>query len=99
MAVIERAEGPYFDELAVGQALATAPGLPLTSGLADAHRSIVGDRLALALDHALCAEVTGASSLAPPGVVWDIAIGQSTMATQHVKANLFYRGLVFHRAP
>src|SRR5690606_32057812 len=28
-----------------------------------------------------------------------IAIGQSTLATDHVKANLFYRGLRFHRFP
>ena len=37
--------------------------------------------------------------LASPSLVWDVAIGQSTMVTQHVKANLFYRGLAFHRAP
>ena len=29
----------------------------------------------------------------------DVAIGQSTLATQRVKANLFYRGLTFHRFP
>jgi acyl dehydratase len=28
-----------------------------------------------------------------------VAIGQTTLATQRVKANLFYRGLVFHRFP
>jgi acyl dehydratase len=28
-----------------------------------------------------------------------VAIGQSTVATHHVKANLFYRGLWFRRAP
>ena len=28
-----------------------------------------------------------------------MAIGQSTLATQRVKANLFYRGLTFHRFP
>jgi acyl dehydratase len=31
--------------------------------------------------------------------VCDVAIGQSTLATQRVKANLFYRGLTFHRFP
>ncbi|SQE00348.1 conserved hypothetical protein [Parafrankia sp. Ea1.12] len=93
------AEGPYFDELAVGQRFRSAPGVTLTAGLTDVHRSIVGGRLALALDTALCAEVTGAAALAPPNVVWDVAIGQSTVVTHHVKANLFYRGLVFRRAP
>jgi acyl dehydratase len=44
--------------------------------------------------------VTGGDGLlAAPSLVWDIAIGQSTVVTQHVKANLFYRGLAFRRAP
>ena len=41
----------------------------------------------------------GAGRPANPALVWDIAIGQSTVATQHVKANLFYRGLWFRRFP
>ena len=93
------AEGPYFDELAVGQEFAGAPGITLTSGLAAAHQAITGDRLVLATDHELCREVTGGSPLASPSLVWDVAIGQSTVVTQHVKANLFYRGLAFRRAP
>lgn len=93
------AEGPYFDELSVGQVFDSAPGLTLTSGLAQAHRSIIGERLALPLDDGLSASVTGAPALASPALVWDVAIGQSTAATHHVKANLFYRGLVFRRAP
>ena len=90
--------GPYFDELTVGQQFG-APAITLTTGLAAAHQAITGDRLALALDHELCRAVTGGDPLAPPGLVWDIAIGQSTVVTQHVKANLYYRGLAFSRAP
>src|SRR3984893_17458672 len=93
------AEGPYFDELAVGQEFGRAPGLTLTSGLAAAHQAVTGDRLALATDHELCREITGGAPLASPGLVWDVAIGQSTVVTQHVKANLFYRGLAFRRPP
>ncbi|MFF0105690.1 MaoC family dehydratase [Streptomyces hirsutus] len=93
------AEGPYFEELRVGQVFDTAPGLTLSTGHAAAHQTIVGDRLRLPLDAALSEEVTGAAPLAHPALVWDVAIGQSTLATHHVKANLFYRGLVFHRAP
>ena len=93
------AEGPYFDELAVGQEFGGAPGITLTSGLAATHQAITGDRLALVTDHELCREVTGGAPLASPGLVWDVAIGQSTVVTQHVKANLFYRGLAFRRAP
>ena len=44
--------------------------------------------------------MTGAASaLAHPALVCDVAIGQSTLATQRVKANLFYRGLAFYRFP
>jgi acyl dehydratase len=91
--------GPYFDELTVGQRFTGAPSLTLTPGLAAAHQAITGDRLALMLDHDLCREVTGDDPLAQPGLVWDVAIGQSTIVTQHVKANLFYRGLAFRRLP
>jgi len=92
-------EGPYFEELAVGQEFAGAPGVTLTSGLAAAHQAVTGDRLALTLDHELCRAVTGGPPVASPSLVWDLAIGQSTLVTQHVKANLFYRGLAFRRIP
>ena len=64
------------------------------------HQSIIGDRLRLALDAEVAMAVTGATgALAHPALVCDVAIGQSTLVTQRVKANLFYRGLVFHRFP
>jgi acyl dehydratase len=95
-----RPGGPYFDDLSVGQVFDWAPAATLSAGLAAAHQAIVGDRLRLALDADLSAAVTGApAALAHPGLVCDVAIGQSTIATQRVKANLFYRGLVFHRFP
>ena len=74
--------------------------MTLTPGLAAVHQSILGDRLRLPLDAELSAAVTGLPApLAHPGLVCDVAIGQSTLATQHVKANLFYRGLMFFRFP
>ena len=74
--------------------------MTLTPGLAAVHQSILGDRLRLPLDAELSAAVTGLTApLAHPGLVCDVAIGQSTLATQHVKANLFYRGLMFYRFP
>jgi acyl dehydratase len=64
------------------------------------HQSILGDRMRLPLDQTLTHAVTGApAALAHPALVCDVAIGQSTLATQRVKANLFYRGLRFHRFP
>ncbi|HET6734042.1 MaoC family dehydratase [Mycobacterium sp.] len=92
--------GPYFDELEVGQVFDSAPSMTLTAGAAAVHQSILGDRLRLALDAQLAYVVTGATAaLAHPALVCDVAIGQSTLATQRVKANLFYRGLRFHRFP
>lgn len=92
--------GPYFDELQTGQVFAGAPSMTLTHGMAAVHQSILGDRLRLPLDAELSAAVTGATApLAHPGLVCDVAIGQSTLVTQHVKANLFYRGLAFYRFP
>jgi len=92
--------GPYFDDLRVGQVFDWAPSMTLTAGAAAVHQSILGDRLRLALDAELAAAVTGsAGPLAHPALVCDVAIGQSTLVTQRVKANLFYRGLRFHRYP
>ncbi|MFI9408629.1 MaoC family dehydratase [Nocardia gamkensis] len=94
-----KAEGPYFEELELGQVFDAAPSVTLSDGLAAVHQSVVGDRLRLPLDCGLSAAVTGAPGLAHPALVWDVAIGQSTVVTHHVKANLFYRGLVFRRMP
>jgi acyl dehydratase len=92
--------GPYFDELRVRQVFAAAPSMTLTPGLAAVHQSILGGRLRLPLDAELSLAVTGSTApLAHPGLVCDVAVGQSTQATLHGKANLFYRGLVFYRFP
>jgi acyl dehydratase len=96
----ELVAGPYFEELEVGMKTAEAPGLTLSDGHAALHQAILGDRLRLALDADLCGRVVGPGArLAHPGLVWDVAIGQSTLLTQRVVANLFYRGLVLHRMP
>jgi acyl dehydratase len=93
-------DGPYFEDLRHGQRFADSPGLTLTEGLAAAHRAIVGGRLPLTLDGELSRRVLGAGgSLAAPHLVWDVSIGQSTIVTHTVVANLFYRGVVFRRAP
>jgi len=92
--------GPYFDDLAVGQVFDWAPSMTLSSGAAATHQAILGDRMRLSLDGPLAYAVTGATApLAHPALVCDVAIGQSTLVTQRVKANLFYRGLTFYRFP
>ena len=93
-------EGPYFDDLRVGDRFDDAPPQTLTSGLAAVHQAIVGNRLGLTLDADLSRKVTGGTApLLHPGLVWDVAIGQSSEVTRNVVANLFYRGFAFSRLP
>lgn len=92
--------GPYFEDLRVGDVARSAPALTLTAGHAAVHQAILGDRLRLPLDATLSTRVLGvADAMAHPGLVCDVSIGQSTVLTQRVVANLFYRGLVLRRAP
>ena len=85
--------GPFYEELSVGERFDGSPGLTLTEGHAALHQAILGDRLRLALDAHLCAEVAAPGPpLVHPGLVCDVAIGQSTLPTQRVIGNLFYRG-------
>ncbi|MCW2494453.1 MAG: Acyl dehydratase-like protein [Jatrophihabitans sp.] len=99
MGAVIQARGPYFDELYHGQVFEAASAVTLTDGAAAVHQAILGDRLPLASDHELSRRVSGRGVLAHPAYVWDVAIGQSTRSTQFVRANLFYRGLVFRRFP
>ncbi len=92
-------DGPYYDDLSIGDVFDSAPTIELTSGFSAAHHSVVGGRLRLALDSRLAQAVTGVAPFAHPALVWDVAIGQSTLVTQRAIANLFYRGLGFLRAP
>jgi 2-methylfumaryl-CoA hydratase len=90
--------GPWFEDFVKGEALPMPPSITVTDGLAALHQAVFGDRLRLPLDHTLSADVTGESRpLAHPMLATNIAIGMSTYATQRVKANLFYRGLVLKR--
>ena len=89
--------GPWFEDFTLGQEF-DAPAVTLTEGHAALLQSLTGDRLRLPLDHATSRAITGADCpLAHPLLAINVAIGQSTWASQRVKANLFYRGLVLHR--
>ena len=89
--------GPYFEDFHRGLEF-DAPAVTLTAGHAAMHQALFGDRLRLPLDHATSARITGSSApLCHPLLAINIAIGQSTWASQRVKANLFYRGLVLRR--
>lgn len=91
--------GPYFDDLTVGQVLNPAPAVTIDEGEAAVYQAICGDPLATALSAPLSEAVTGMPGrLANPALVMHISIGQSTVATQRVIANLFYRGVVLGEA-
>jgi acyl dehydratase len=93
-------DGPCFEDLAVGDRFDDVPALTLTDGHAALHQAVLGSRLRLALDRPLAERVLGPGPpLAHPALVCDVAIGQSTLATRNVVANLFYRGLQLARAP
>lgn len=90
--------GPYWEELSVGDVYVEFPALTLNEGHAALHQSIVGDRLRLALDATLSQRVAR-RRLAHPMLVCDVSIGQSTLPTQRVIGNLFYRRLMLRRLP
>lgn len=82
---------PFAEELTLGVPLPTAPAITITDGLAAQYQAITGDAMRLPLSLPLSQQATGAGLLANPALVLQIAIGQSTVATRRVIANLFYR--------
>jgi acyl dehydratase len=87
--------GPSFEDFHHGLSF-DAPAVTLTAGHAAAYQAMFGDRLRLPLDqHAASRALQGA--VAHPLLAIHVAIGQSTWASQRVKANLFYRGLSLRR--
>ena len=84
----------YFEDFTVGQVFA-APAVTVHDGHAAIYQSLCGDRLRLPLDRNLSASVTGESrGLVHPMLVINLVNGQTTYASQYVKGNLFYRGLI-----
>ena len=89
---------PYFEDFAIGDDFSDIPAITLTEGYAAIHQAMFADRSRLFLDIELSDRVTGQHRLlANPALVSNMAIGQSTIPSQRVMGNLFYRGLHFHR--
>ncbi|MYB08521.1 MAG: acyl dehydratase [Acidimicrobiia bacterium] len=87
-------DGPWFEDFAVGQPLDPAPAITVGPGEAAAYQAICGDPLAISLSLPLAEAITGQpGSVVNPALVLQVAIGQSTVATRKVVANLFYRGV------
>ncbi len=92
-------KAPYFEDISVGDEFNDVPAVTLTDGHTAIHQALFGDRSRLPLDLKLSHKVTGHSSaLVSPSLVSNLAIGQSTLPSQRVMGNLFYRGLHFHRS-
>jgi len=87
-------DGPYFEDFKVGETLPPAPAITIGYGEAAVYQSICGDPLAISLSQPLATAVTGQpQAVVNPALVLQVAIGQSTVATRKVIANLFYRGV------
>lgn len=87
-------DGPYFEDFHAGQVFA-APAVTVTDGHTAFYQSVTGDRMRLPLDRHLSQAVTGESrGLVHPMMVINLVNGQTTFASQQVKGNLFYRGLL-----
>lgn len=89
--------GPCFEDFHRGLEF-DAPAVTIDVGHAALHQALFADRLRLPLDHHASVEVCAhPRALVHPLLAINIAIGQSTWASQRVKANLFYRGLRLER--
>ena len=87
-------DGPFYDQLAVGEDLPRQPSVTIDEGMAALYQSWVGERLPMALDHTVFEGVTGTPGrLASPGLVMQLSIGQSTTISRRAIANLFYRNV------
>lgn len=85
---------PWFEDFAVGDDFSNVPAVTLNDAHGVMHQAMFADRLRLPLDQPFCQRVTGHSHLlVNPSLVCNLAIGQTTIPSQRVMGNLFYRGL------
>ena len=78
----------------MGGQLDPAPAITIGPGETAAYQAICGDPLAISLSRPLAEAITGQpGAVVNPALVLQVAIGQSTVATRKVVANLFYRGV------
>ncbi len=89
--------GPWFEDFEVGDRFDDVPAVTVTEAHTVAYQALFGDRARLPLDYELAERVTGCRGLVNNSLVGNIAIGLSTVPSQRVLGNLFYRGLVFRQ--
>ncbi len=89
---------PFFEDFSVGDDFSDVPSITITHGHSAIHQALFADRSPLFLSAVLGEKATGSDRmLVNPSLVANIAIGQSTIPSQRVMGNLFYRGLHFKR--
>ncbi|MCA0217474.1 MAG: acyl dehydratase [Actinobacteria bacterium] len=89
---------PFAEDLVPGVALDPAPDITVDEGLAAQYLALSGDQLGPTLSAPLSFALTGRPErLANPALVISLSIGQSTVATGRVIANLRYDNLVLER--
>ena len=87
-------DGPYYEQLTVGQELPRQPAVTIDEGTAALYQALVGERLAMTLDSQATGRVAGVERrLASPGLVMQLSIGQSTTISRRAVSNLFYRNV------
>ena len=85
-------DGPFYDQLVVGQELPRQPSVTIDEGTAALYQSLVGERLAMVLDTDVSRAVSASDRrLVSPGLVMQLSVGQSTTVSRRAIANLFYR--------
>ncbi len=85
-------DGPFYDQLVVGQELPRQPSVTIDEGTAALYQSLVGERLAMVLDTDVSRAVSASERrVVSPGLVMQFSIGQSTTISRRAIANLFYR--------
>lgn len=88
---------PFAEDLRLGVPLNSAPAITIDLGVTAVYQAIVGDSLPLPLSAPLSRRVADFERLVNPGLVLQVAIGQSTVATKRVLANLFYRDVKLYK--
>jgi 2-methylfumaryl-CoA hydratase len=89
---------PFAEDLRLDEPLPPAPAVTIDDAMAANYLAITGDELPASLSAPLSFTITrGAGRLANPSLVLGVAIGQSTVATRRVIANLYYRDVVLLR--
>ncbi len=84
---------PFAEDLVPDVPLPPAPDITIDAGLAAQYLGVSGDQLRLARERCLLGRRSPARDerMANPGLVLALSIGQSTVATGRVIANLQYR--------